>query len=503
MGILDYFTPEARRGNREWLDSQNAAISEALRYYLGPTGIPERLGLLAESTPTAGLERAGTESSRMFAPGLSGWDRMAAAGNMLSETAGAGAGLLGMPAAGRMADDLVEAAAPAVRRFGGDEFGGVPVPGSVRTQKVGNTTVQFSIADDGTAEIYSVRTPKDKRGGGSARSAMEAILPQLRDEGATSVKLVSSPLDAKTNPARLKGFYESLGFQGTGETANIAGDPIMRMDLPQRTDAAAQQGSEIINLLRSGRAGEVTEQMLDMGDPVLNARLSEYLYSNYDLPMDAASRMGRATEMGAIDEYHGTTTGGDMRYPSSRYGFGSRERSGFFTSDSPYMASTYADPLYGSVLPMMNATPPSGLSLLDAGGEIWSQIPGDTIVRRGADEFPVSSYAQGGADVGGVYSTNQIARGANLEGDGGVRFENLIDRGMHIPRLRDDPSLMIEFQSRASQPSTVTTRQDTRGMRSRFARFDPRLSHLRDLNAALAAGVPLGLLAMQPGQEPQ
>ena len=124
MGILDYFTPEARRGNREWLDSQNAAISEALRYYLGPTGIPERLGLLAESTPTAGLERAGTESSRMFAPGLSGWDRMAAAGNMLSETAGAGAGLLGMPAAGRMADDLVEAAAPAVRQFGGDEFGG-------------------------------------------------------------------------------------------------------------------------------------------------------------------------------------------------------------------------------------------------------------------------------------------------------------------------------------------------------------------------------------------
>ena len=125
MGILDYFTPEARRGNREWLDSQNAAIAEALRYYLGPTGIPDRLGLLAESTPTAGLERAGTESSRMFAPGLSGWDRMAAAGNMLSETAGAGAGLLGMPAAGRLADDLVEAAAPAVRRFGAGDEGGL------------------------------------------------------------------------------------------------------------------------------------------------------------------------------------------------------------------------------------------------------------------------------------------------------------------------------------------------------------------------------------------
>ena len=108
---------------------------------------------------------------------------------------------------------------------------GTPAPGSVRTQKIGDTTVQFSVAGDGTAEIYSVRTPNAKRGSGSAREAMETILPQLRDEGATSVKLVSSPLDAKTNPAKLKSFYESLGFRGTGETANIAGDPVMRLDL--------------------------------------------------------------------------------------------------------------------------------------------------------------------------------------------------------------------------------------------------------------------------------
>ena len=112
-----------------------------------------------------------------------------------------------------------------------DEGAPAPAPGSVRTQKIGDTTVQFSVAGDGTAEIYSVRTPNAKRGSGSAREAMEAILPQLRDEGATSVKLVSSPLDAKTNPAKLKSFYESLGFRGTGETANIAGDPVMTLDL--------------------------------------------------------------------------------------------------------------------------------------------------------------------------------------------------------------------------------------------------------------------------------
>lgn len=188
MGIFDYFTPEARRGNREWLDSQNAAISEALRYYLGPTGIPDRLGLLAESTPTAGLERAGTESSRMFAPGLSGWDRMAAAGNMLSETAGAGAGLLGMPAAGRMADDLVEAAAPAVGRFGvGDEGGlklyhGSPrsdltelLPGPEGTGALGpgvygspfNQTAGLYASEGG--KVYDFEAPDDLMYGAGAR----------------------------------------------------------------------------------------------------------------------------------------------------------------------------------------------------------------------------------------------------------------------------------------------------------------------------------------------
>ena len=44
---------------------------------------------------------------------------------------------------------------------------------------------------------------------------------------------------------------------------------------------------------------------------------------------------------------------------------------------------------------------------------------------------------------------------------------------------------------------------DPTDVRSRFARFDPRLSHLRNLNAGLATGVPLGLLAMQPDQGPQ
>lgn len=269
-----------------------------------------------------------------------------------------------------------------------------------------------------------------------------------------------------------------------------------------QSDPAIQQAEEVLGLLRSGRESEITEQMLDMGDPVLNARLSEHLYRNYDLPMDYESRMARAAEMGALDEYHGTTTGSEMRYPRADFGSGTRKGTGFFTSSNPYVASSYADPSFGSVFPMMNANPPSGLASIDAAGDIWSQIPGEATVSRRGAEFPVSSYASGPADMGGVFNTNQIARGAAIEGDGGVRFLNLLDRSIHLPRVKDDPSVMREFQEKSSVPSTVTTRQDTRGMRSRFARFDPRLAHLRNLNASLAAaGIPLGLLATQPEEE--
>ena len=276
----------------------------------------------------------------------------------------------------------------------------------------------------------------------------------------------------------------------------------MPVPFASQSDPAIDQAEEVLGLLRSGRESEITEQMLDMGDPVLNARLSEHLYRNYDLPMDYESRMARAAEMGALDEYHGTTTGSEMRYPRADFGSGTRKGTGFFTSSNPYVASSYADPSFGSVFPMMNANPPSGLASIDAAGDIWSQIPGEATVSRRGAEFPVSSYASGPADMGGVFNTNQIARGAAIEGDGGVRFLNLLDRSIHLPRVKDDPSVMREFQEKSSVPSTVTTRQDTRGMRSRFARFDPRLAHLRNLNASLAAaGVPLGLLAMSPEEE--
>ena len=325
----------------------------------------------------------------------------------------------------------------------------------------------------------AARTARGAAPGG--RAAKETV-----ESGVNAVRSV-----AANPPARVAEFL-------AGESG------AMPVPFASRPDLAVAQAEEVLGLLRSGRENEITDQMLDMGDPVLNARMNEHLYRNYDLPMDAASRMGRAEAMDARPEYHGTTTGSEMRYPRSDYGSGSRKGIGFVTSSDPYVSSSYADPSYGSVFPMMNRVPSSGYPTIDAGGEIWSQIPGDAMVSYAGREVPVSSYASGPADMGGVFDTNQVSRGAAIEGDPGVQFNNLLDRSIHAPRPKTDDGMEImrEFQRRSSEPSTVTMRHDTRGMRSRFARFDPRLAHLRNLSASLAAaGVPLGLLSMQPEGE--
>ena len=126
MGIMDFLSAEAGQRRRAWLDEQDAKVSEALRYYLGPTGIDKRIGVLGKAlefsdagdvTEAADSSRAlwndpsinnaaryATAATAMMVPGLSA--RMANSGSGILADAGAS-----------LADD--------VRRFAGDEYGGI------------------------------------------------------------------------------------------------------------------------------------------------------------------------------------------------------------------------------------------------------------------------------------------------------------------------------------------------------------------------------------------
>lgn len=292
----------------------------------------------------------------------------------------------------------------------------------------------------------------------------------------------------------------ALSGRGTPETARgfLADEsgslPLpFSSPLPKPRNEAEAIAKDILELRATGNVDAVTDSMMDAADP-------QYMYAHTPLPMDEASRLARAREMGAVEEYHGTTTGNDMRYPSPYYGSGSRKGIGFVTSSSPYVSSSYAAPDFGgAVFPMLNRPPEGGFAVVDTSGDLWSNIPSDArVVLPSGRETTVASYASVPDEHTGGYRTDYISRGAAIEGDGGVKFQNIIDRGIHTPRVKDDPSVALEFQREASKPSSVMFRHDTRGMRSKFARFDPMFAHLRSLSAGVA---PFGLLAFQPNEE--
>ena len=97
--------------------------------------------------------------------------------------------------------------------------------------KIGDTNIIFSIDENGIAEIQSIRTPISKRGQGSARNALNELLSIFESSGVNTVKLISSPLDKKTSDNKLFNFYKDMGFEDTGETANMAGDKVMKLNL--------------------------------------------------------------------------------------------------------------------------------------------------------------------------------------------------------------------------------------------------------------------------------
>lgn len=120
MGILDYFTPEARRGNRQ-------ALEGLLMQFIPPEMRPQ-LNLLAELNPVVSMERAGQDAQQLFAPDQTLLDRLAAGGRMASNMAGVVApamvaGRAGVPVANAV-QDVLTGYSPMVQPFMADEFGG-------------------------------------------------------------------------------------------------------------------------------------------------------------------------------------------------------------------------------------------------------------------------------------------------------------------------------------------------------------------------------------------
>ena len=133
-GLLDYFSREEGLKRREKLDS---AIAEAARYYLGPTGLPERLGVIAEANPVQGVMRSMQAGRDVMSPTATPMERVGATGRMLSEVAAATAPSVAaykgaIPAAQAVQEGLLGVSAGsklAAKNFLADESGAIGLLG--------------------------------------------------------------------------------------------------------------------------------------------------------------------------------------------------------------------------------------------------------------------------------------------------------------------------------------------------------------------------------------
>jgi len=339
-------------------------------------------------------------------------------------------------------------------------------------------------------ELSRIVVPKGSREQGTGTKVMEDIL-SLADAQGARVSLTPDSAFGGSKP-RLKKFYKKFGFvDNKGSNKDFTTRNTMYRDPVTPTPSPAQ---EISGLLASGRADEVTDEMLGKLTPNDNMELFELYQSGatgMDLPMDEASRMARAESMFPRgDSYHGTNA--DIK------GF----QGNVFSSDNPTLASTYARGSADAQIYPLRLGSKLGDTVVEGGGVNWSQLNIDDVKDPAVADW--LDWAEGQK-----ISTREIEQAASREGRSGVQFKDINDTGPGFNSNQfknlgytkeQERELQRQYMEDLSKPSNVDVRLSPNLVRSRFARFDPRLSNLKNLSAALAS-VPGGLLALQEMQK--
>jgi hypothetical protein len=532
-------------------DAEARAVPAQNPSLLNVGGIGERLGLLNQIfNPVEAIGQSMNAGERMMSPNMGLMDRIAALGDMLSGVAGVTgpavvAGRAGAPAAAAVMEGLLggsptqQAASDTMRAVGRDVVERLNQPGQMPTvysnpiPGVGRPPLTFDdVAREmqGADEILGL--PDDEfvtLYHGTTKEGADRIKQtgKLKSAGEPSVYLTTDPKgggygDGTVVPVRVRrgllqiddefpsgraDFRIDLDRPGGSVPVQIAETPT----LPTPRNEAETMARDILQLRAEGRADEVTEPMMLAADP-------QYMYMNTPLPMDYASRMARAEEMGfdvGRTRYHGSEA--DINEVRTDLGDQERYRTGLFTSTNPDVADSYVSTSGGMIYPMVMRSNDGG-AIIDAQGANWNRIPRDapTYIPSSAlaAEFPelAGDKFNTAYDVApGLYddlfnrgaSTNALARQRRFEGDSNITFENVVDRGAALKNYLGETEEMARARSvSASMPSDVRVDFYGNQVRSPFARFDPEFRNLSNLSASLAAaGVPLGLLAMLPEEE--
>ena len=262
--------------------------------------------------------------------------------------------------------------------------------------------------------------------------------------------------------------------------------------LPDANTASEYVARAILRFRALGKADDVTEEMMSAAD-------APYMSKNTPLDMSHEARMDRADEMGLdVDK---------LMYRGSPQNEPVIDRKYIFSSDNPYVASTYAKG--GSAHYMQTGREPVVAPILTRQGNVFQ------IDRKGGSygDIPIDEpiLTNGntlrnkfGERIKGYPTTDtDIIANLALDEFDSVQFDNMVDRGSetyykYVPQKylmlptgkivktlgggHDDR----DFMNKASQPSTVRINK-AEDVRSRFARFDPEFRRLRNLSAGFAA----------------
>lgn len=162
------------------------------------------------------------------------------------------------------------------------------------------------------------------------RAAMQSLTEGLVAVAPAALSASGFMKPAQASMEGLLG-WSPAGQQIADDMGQFLADEAGSLRLARGTDAEAM-ARDILDLRAAGRASEVTDDMMAKADP-------SYMFNNTPLPMDQASRMARADEMGfGGDWYHGTAADPTALRPSSSGAQGPR----VYLTDSPDAAAFYA-----------------------------------------------------------------------------------------------------------------------------------------------------------------
>jgi hypothetical protein len=174
-------------------------------------------------------------------------------------------------------------------------------------------------------------------------------------------------------------------------------------------------------------------------------------------------------------------------------------------SEDPVLASSYGGDF--QTIEELAVRPSAGdIPVVDAEGANWNRIPLDTKIRFTREKEPLyeaenieQALFSGSPLNDSGTTTDEIIRAVERDNTmaDDVIFENIVDRGS-TPQSRQ----IIEAEKGLGNPDPIAYKGSINRavidaperIRRTSANFDPLLKNIKNLNAAMAAGIPLGAL---------